>query len=71
MLIKKSSDIKESEITPESVYLNRRQILQATAAGAAGAIAGGLTPPGAHQIQMALTGLSVRFTILCSALGAV
>ena len=44
MLIKKSSDIKESEVTPESVYLNRRQILQATAVGAAGAIAGGLVP---------------------------
>jgi sulfoxide reductase catalytic subunit YedY len=47
MLIKKPSDIKESEVTPESVYFNRREILQATAAGAAGAIAGGILPKGA------------------------
>jgi sulfoxide reductase catalytic subunit YedY len=42
MLIKKPSDIKESEVTSESVYRNRRQILRAGAAGAVGAIAGGL-----------------------------
>jgi sulfoxide reductase catalytic subunit YedY len=42
MLIKKQSDIKESEVTPESVYHNRRQILRAGAAGAVAAIAGGL-----------------------------
>jgi len=44
MLIKNSSAIKESEITPESVYRNRRQFLQATAVGAAGAIAGAVLP---------------------------
>jgi len=42
MLIKKQPDIKESEVTPESVYINRRQILRAGAVGAVGAIAGGL-----------------------------
>ena len=40
MLIKNSSAIKDSEVTPESVYRNRRQFLQG-AAGAVGAIAGG------------------------------
>ncbi len=40
MLIKNSSVIKESVVTPESVYRNRRQFLQ-SAAGAVGAIAGG------------------------------
>jgi len=44
MLIRKSISVKESEVTPESVYLNRRQILQATAVGAAGAIAGTVLP---------------------------
>jgi sulfoxide reductase catalytic subunit YedY len=37
MLIKKSQDINSSEITPESVYLNRRKLLQA--AGYSGAAA--------------------------------
>ena len=35
MLIRKKPDIRPSEITPESVYLNRRSLLQA--AGIAGA----------------------------------
>jgi sulfoxide reductase catalytic subunit YedY len=42
MLIKKQPDIKESEVTSESVYRNRRQILRAGAAGVVGTIAGGL-----------------------------
>jgi sulfoxide reductase catalytic subunit YedY len=63
MLIKKSTDIKESEVTPESVYLNRRQIIAATAASAAGAIAGGVLPrrafagPRAAQEGAQLTGV--------------
>lgn len=44
MLIKKQPDIRDSEVTPESVYLNRREILRASAVGAVGAIAGGLWP---------------------------
>jgi sulfoxide reductase catalytic subunit YedY len=44
MFIKKQPGIKESEVTPESVYINRRQILRAGAVGAVGAIAGGLWP---------------------------
>src|SRR5437588_1526743 len=35
MLIRKKSDIASSEITPESMYLNRRRFLQGAAAGAA------------------------------------
>src|SRR6185437_5621511 len=41
MLIKKSSDIPSSEITPKSVYLNRRQFMAgATAFGAVLAVTG-------------------------------
>ena len=41
MLIRKPSDIKESEITPEHLYRSRRQFLRLGAAGTVGAIAGG------------------------------
>ena len=44
MLIKKSTDLTESDVTPESTYLNRREILAAAGFGAAGTIAGGLLP---------------------------
>ena len=44
MLIRKPDDIPSSEITPESVYLDRRRFLQLGAAGAVGATA--LTPAG-------------------------
>ena len=37
MLIKKSSDIPYSEVTPRSVYLNRRRFLTTTAAAGAAA----------------------------------
>ena len=33
MLIKKPSDIRSSEITPKSLYLRRREFIQASAAG--------------------------------------
>lgn len=42
MLIKKPTDLKEADVTPESVYANRREILRAAAVGAAGTIAGSL-----------------------------
>ncbi|MGD8817444.1 MAG: protein-methionine-sulfoxide reductase catalytic subunit MsrP [Acidobacteriota bacterium] len=51
MLIKKPNEIKESRVTPESVYLNRRQILAAGALSAAGTIAGGLLPKSAFAGQ--------------------
>ena len=44
MLIRKPDDIPSSEITPESVYLDRRRFIQLGAAGAVGATA--LTPAG-------------------------
>lgn len=40
MLIKKSSDIPSSEITPKSVYLNRRRFLAGAAVAGAAAVAG-------------------------------
>jgi sulfoxide reductase catalytic subunit YedY len=40
MLIKRASDIRSSDITPESVYRSRREFLQTAAAGAIGAFAG-------------------------------
>jgi len=41
MLIRKPGDISSSEITPESVYVNRRRFLGAVAAGAASALVPG------------------------------
>jgi sulfoxide reductase catalytic subunit YedY len=40
MLIKKAADISSSEITPESLYLNRRKFLARTALAGAAAVAG-------------------------------
>jgi sulfoxide reductase catalytic subunit YedY len=40
MLIKKSIDIRSSEITPKSLYLNRRKFLAGVAASGAAGIAG-------------------------------
>jgi sulfoxide reductase catalytic subunit YedY len=42
---KTSADIPSSEITPEHVYASRRRFMQATAAGAIGAVAGRLLGP--------------------------
>jgi sulfoxide reductase catalytic subunit YedY len=42
MLIRKPSDIRSSEITPKSTYLNRRKFLAGAAVTAAAATAGGL-----------------------------
>ncbi|MBV9574301.1 MAG: protein-methionine-sulfoxide reductase catalytic subunit MsrP [Acidobacteriales bacterium] len=40
MLLKKSADIKSSEITPKNLYLNRRRFLAGTAIAGAAALAG-------------------------------
>src|SRR5271165_1908318 len=53
MLIKKASDIKWSEVTPKSVYLNRRKFLTGAAVAAGAAFAAGpasswLDPETAH-----------------------
>ncbi len=49
MLIRQGQDILSSEITPESIYLNRRQFMQAASIGlaAAGVAQPGLAAPGA------------------------
>src|SRR5215475_13229022 len=41
MLIKKSDDVRSSEITPEREYLNRREFLAAAGITAAGMLASG------------------------------
>ena len=46
MLIRKAPDIRSSEITPKSLYLRRREFIQA-ASGAAVAAAAALAPPDA------------------------
>jgi sulfoxide reductase catalytic subunit YedY len=52
MLIRKPSDVKSSEITPESAYLNRRQFMGRTAMLGAGAIAGaGIQLPAQAGLQ--------------------
>lgn len=45
MFIQRKADIPSSEITPESTWLNRRQLMQGTAAVGAGLI---LPPSMAH-----------------------
>lgn len=57
MIIRRPNSIKSSEITDESVYVNRRQFLTATSR-ATMAVAAGLTIPelvGRHAAQAALT----------------
>lgn len=47
MLIKKADDITSSEITPKSLYLNRRKFLAGTALAGAAAVAAGV---GLHEL---------------------
>jgi sulfoxide reductase catalytic subunit YedY len=54
MLIKKADDIRSSEITPQALYLRRREFIQA-ASGAAVAGAAALAPP-AIRLAAAQTG---------------
>jgi sulfoxide reductase catalytic subunit YedY len=49
MLIKRPSDTLPSEITPERVYLRRRELLRAAAAGTVLAASGGLAQPARAQ----------------------
>lgn len=68
MLIKKSTDIKPSEITPESVYMDRRQLLQAAGIGGAtllsSAVGAQQAPPQAIPAEYARVGdlVSSRFS---------
>ena len=66
MLIKKTPDIRESEVTPQSLYVRRREFLKAAgstaavavAAGAAGTLLGGAAVEGAQNpAAQKLTGL--------------
>src|SRR5262245_46926972 len=41
MLIRKAPDLRYSEITPEPLYVERREFLRAASAGAIGALVGG------------------------------
>ncbi len=45
MLIKKATDIRSSEITPKSLYVNRRRFMAGAALAGAGALAGELWSP--------------------------
>ena len=54
MLIKRASDIRSSEITPEAVYRSRREFLQTAAAGAIGAVAGSSMLDGILHAQATL-----------------
>jgi sulfoxide reductase catalytic subunit YedY len=49
MLILKPADVRSSEITPESLYLNRRQFLGAAAAGVIAPLPGRLVDQAAQQ----------------------
>ncbi|NNF14459.1 MAG: protein-methionine-sulfoxide reductase catalytic subunit MsrP [Gemmatimonadetes bacterium] len=51
MIIRRPPDIPSSEITPESVYVNRRKFIKAAAAGAAGFALGPSALYGAEQSQ--------------------
>jgi len=49
--IKKASDVRPSEITPESTYLNRRRFLETAAVAGAGAAFLGLSLPGEAEAK--------------------
>jgi sulfoxide reductase catalytic subunit YedY len=50
MLIKRTPDLRESDVTPRDLYLRRREFIGAAGAGAA-ALATGLLAPGAARAQ--------------------
>src|SRR5688572_25596526 len=54
MLIKNAPDIRSSEITPKSVYLRRREFIQASAAALVTAGFGSLAPDAGAQARMKL-----------------
>jgi sulfoxide reductase catalytic subunit YedY len=66
MIIKKAPDIQSAEITPQSLYLRRREFMQAAGITAAAALAGmpgraepaaagGEKPPSPSKVRSALT----------------
>jgi len=60
MLIRKPSDIPPSEITPQSVYRDRRRIMRAFGAMAAGAMLPAAVPPAAAQNPGAMKFANLR-----------
>ena len=65
MLIKKAADIPSSEITSESLYLGRREFLQAAGVATAAAITGVLgTDEAAHAQALAMSPLTVTKKIV-------
>src|SRR5688572_3350123 len=56
MVIKQAPDVRSSEITPKSVYLRRREFLQASAAAMAVAGLGGLAGVAEAQARIKLKG---------------
>lgn len=62
MLIKKPSDIKSSEITDESVYLNRRSFLKSSSGIILAGSAGLLGVPGMVQSENAIEGKKLSYT---------
>ena len=63
MLIKKAADIPSSEITPRSLYLNRRKFLAGTALAGAAVVAAGVglrelaSPSGVAEANTKIDGL--------------
>ena len=53
---KRSADVPYSEVTPGAVYRSRREFMQTAAAGAVGAVAGGLLGGGVAALRAAPTG---------------
>src|SRR5688572_23453183 len=56
MLIKKATDIRSSEITPKSLYLRRREFIQASAAALVGAGVGSFPGDAGAQARTKLSG---------------
>jgi sulfoxide reductase catalytic subunit YedY len=57
MLIKKAPDVRSSEITPQSLYVRRREFMQASAAALVGAGFGTLACSAGAQTRTKLTGV--------------
>jgi len=66
MIIRRPADIPSSEITPESVYVNRRHFIKAAAAGAAGLAIGPSALSGAEHGIVQSQEIPARFATLRS-----
>ena len=66
MIIRRPSDIPSSEITPESIYVNRRKFMKAAAAGAAGLALGPTALEGSEHVIVGRQEIPARFAMLRS-----